>query len=143
VQQYVLGFLFTPDYKEVVLINKVTPAWQYGRWNGVGGKVEPGEKESAAMSREFEEETGLLVSRWQRFGYMAGTDWHVVLYAATSEFAGAVATVTEERVALVKTDWSGLNDPNVCIANVGYLIPAARDVLRNPRGPERLILTYG
>lgn len=58
-QLFVCGFCFDEERERVVLIEKSQPAWQAGRLNGVGGKVEPGESVSAAMTREFEEEAGV------------------------------------------------------------------------------------
>ncbi|WP_164969449.1 hypothetical protein [Halarcobacter ebronensis] len=52
-KHYVTGFLFTKDFKHVVLIKKLNPEWQRGLFNGVGGKVEENEKPCDAMSREF------------------------------------------------------------------------------------------
>jgi len=140
--KYVLGFLFSPDYKQVVLINKTKPVWQAGRWNGVGGKIESGETPSAAMSREFEEETGLLLYDWSEFGSIVGPTWRVNLFATQSEFIGEVSTLTEEEVAVFVSDWVGLSDPNVAISNVGYLVPLAKDFLRNPRSPKSIKLNY-
>ena len=57
-QLYVLGFAFTTDGR-VALIQKKRPAWQAGRLNGIGGKVEGTEHSAAAMVREFREETGV------------------------------------------------------------------------------------
>ena len=37
-----------------------------GKWNGPGGKVEPGETLEQAVVREVKEETGLVVSRPER-----------------------------------------------------------------------------
>ena len=39
-REYVCGFLFSPDRKKVLLIRKRRPAWQAGKLNGVGGKVD-------------------------------------------------------------------------------------------------------
>jgi 8-oxo-dGTP diphosphatase len=52
-QTYACGFLFSLDRTRVLLIRKRRPAWQAGRLNGVGGKIEPGEtpaKRCAASS---------------------------------------------------------------------------------------------
>src|SRR3954470_21452915 len=59
VQEYVCGFLFSPDRTRVLLIRKRRPAWQAGKLNGIGGKIEPGESPAQAMSREFREEAAL------------------------------------------------------------------------------------
>lgn len=43
----------------VLGILKNRPEWQAGRWNGIGGKIEPGEWPIDAMCRETKQETGL------------------------------------------------------------------------------------
>ena len=63
VKRYVVGFLLNYDRTQVVLIRKNRPAWQAGHLNGVGGKIEMGETPIEAMTREFEEETGLHFTR--------------------------------------------------------------------------------
>lgn len=55
--RFVLGFLFSEDGSRVLLVWKNRPAWQNGKLNGVGGKIEPGETPLQAMKREFLEET--------------------------------------------------------------------------------------
>ena len=37
-----------------------------GRWNGVGGKIEPGETVEAAMIREVQEEIGVTPTKYQQ-----------------------------------------------------------------------------
>lgn len=73
---YVLGFLFDPGLHNVALIEKQKPAWQAGRYNGIGGKVEGDETFSAAMSREFHEETGVLLppEAWTQYAKITGAD---------------------------------------------------------------------
>ena len=59
---YVVGFAFSED--KVLLIRKNSPAWQAGKLNGVGGKIEDHDKEPVdAMVREFEEETGIKTTK--------------------------------------------------------------------------------
>ena len=58
-KRYVCSFLFSTDRRRVLLIRKNRPAWQAGKLNGVGGKIEPGETPHEAARREFREETGL------------------------------------------------------------------------------------
>lgn len=66
-QRTACGFAFTADKLQVLLILKKNPEWQRGKWNGVGGKLEPGESARSAMAREFKEETGLEVpvDKWE------------------------------------------------------------------------------
>jgi 8-oxo-dGTP diphosphatase len=59
VKAWVVGFLFDDDAEQVILVRKNRPEWQAGKLNGVGGKVELGERIYAAMEREFREETGV------------------------------------------------------------------------------------
>lgn len=67
--KYVLGFIFSEDSKHVLLIRKVKPKWQSGKLNGLGGKIEKGEDKYHAMTREFQEETGIetLPFDWRLF----------------------------------------------------------------------------
>jgi len=52
--KYNLCFIRRGD--EILLLNREKSSWM-GCWNGVGGKVEPGELARAAMMREIQEET--------------------------------------------------------------------------------------
>lgn len=65
----VCGFAFSADRHQVALVRKLRPAFQAGLLNGIGGKIEPGERPVSAMVREFREETGYLTKPrdWQRF----------------------------------------------------------------------------
>lgn len=69
-KRYVAGFAFNESLDSVILIRKTKPAWQDGKLNGVGGKVEPHEHDAIdAMVREFAEEAALHTFRhtWRHF----------------------------------------------------------------------------
>lgn len=119
---YVCGFMIDQD--SVLLIRKMRPAWQAGRLNGVGGKVEAGETPVNAMVREFREETGLetTIDDWRHFACLKGAFGQVDFFVAFGDTRRAVATTDEtpERVSLDPL-------PDDVIANLRWLIPMALD----------------
>ncbi len=79
-----LGYIVSPDGRRVLLVhrNRRPNDAQRGKYNGLGGKVDPGEDVVACMRREIREEADLeceeLVLRgtisWPGFG-KHGEDW--------------------------------------------------------------------
>jgi 8-oxo-dGTP diphosphatase len=123
---YVVGFAFrmTLQGMEVVLIRKTKPAWQAGKLNGVGGKIEVGEYSDGAMAREFEEETGVKTccSNWMKFTEMQFPDCEVHCFTAWLPHGAEPRTTTEEEVVVGR--WSP--DGESSIPNLDWLIPMAR-----------------
>lgn len=121
---YVLGFAFN-ERRQVVLIKKTKPAWQRGRWNGVGGKVEDDDLSPAqAMSREFYEETGVMIesSFWTRRGMLMNGDiWSCHVFTVTSEATNKVETRTDQEVRLV-TQAEVMHREDLLIENIPSLI---------------------
>jgi 8-oxo-dGTP diphosphatase len=76
-QQFVTGFLFSDSGRQLVVIHKNRPAWQAGKVNVPGGKVEPGETPLRAISREWFEETGSAVFEWDLFAVIEGADFEL------------------------------------------------------------------
>lgn len=121
-KNYVLGFYFYPDPPcKVVLILKKKPSWQKGFWNGVGGSVEKGEAPLQAMRREFQEETGAIVSDWRLFSLLTGPGYCVSCYSAMGQ--EDVRTTTDE---IVRT-FIVYQLPDTILPNLAYLIPMAFD----------------
>ena len=79
-----LGYVLSPDGGRVLLVHRNRRAGDlhFGKCNGLGGKLEPGEDVVAGMRREIREEAGLecdeLLLRgtisWPGFG-KDGADW--------------------------------------------------------------------
>jgi len=79
-----LGYVLSPDGRSVLLIHRNTRPddLHYGKYNGLGGKVEAGEDVASAMQREILEEAGIAVAAmalrgtisWPGFG-KDGEDW--------------------------------------------------------------------
>ncbi len=77
-KEYVAGFLV--DTEEVLLVQKLKPDWQKGKWNAIGGKIEKNESPNEAMVREFKEEVGIEVVDWNQFCTLSGKDFIVYFY---------------------------------------------------------------
>ena len=121
---YVLGFAFAAKRTRVLLVMKQSPAWQRGKFNGVGGKVEPEEYVTEAMSREFREETGLHVRRelWGTVAELIGPDYRVSVLAADLEAEHPPYKPTE------LVGWYGCDGVAALpvVANLPVLLLAAR-----------------
>lgn len=82
-KRYVVGFVFSPDRSQVLLIQKARPEWQMGKLNGVGGHVEKGEMVREAMIRECQEESGILIENWIHVVQLFGSDFHIDFFYST------------------------------------------------------------
>jgi 8-oxo-dGTP diphosphatase len=65
-----------------------------GKWNGLGGKLEPGETPEECVIREVLEESGLSIQNPKYCGLLIfpafkGNDWYVFVFTAT-EFSGGL-----------------------------------------------------
>jgi 8-oxo-dGTP diphosphatase len=128
--RYVAGFLFSEDERKVAMVLKSKPAWQAGLYNGIGGKIEPGESAPEAMRREFIEETGVDVN-WLFFTNLMGPDWSVAFFYAKSDRVFDVRTMESEEIHVL--DVRAL--PDNVIANCRWLIPMVLDRSFSP-GPH-------
>ena len=82
---FVIAYMKTGE--KTLMIKRRKSDDQYGRWNGLGGKVEDNESPQEAMVREVKEESGLDVIK-TRFG-------GVVTIAARGKIGTAVMFVFE------------------------------------------------
>ena len=79
-----LGYVMSPDGRQALLIHRNSRAddLHLGKYNGLGGKLEPGEDVVAGLKREIREEAGLECEQillrgtinWPGFGKQ-GEDW--------------------------------------------------------------------
>lgn len=63
IKELTLGFLRRDDE---ILIAMKKRGFGAGRWNGFGGKVEPGETIEASMIREAQEEIGVTLTKFEK-----------------------------------------------------------------------------
>ena len=77
-----------------------------GKWNGLGGKMDPGESPDDCVMREVREESGLAISDPRLRGvltfpaFLDGEDWLVFVYTAT-QFTGEVGECAEGALSWV------------------------------------------
>ncbi len=147
-QQYVCGFMFSDDFKWVAMVTKNKPAWQAGKLNGIGGKIEqtghrPDDQHTElpheAMAREFEEETGVATNpqdwtlfRSERFANGTGATVHF-LWAKDSNKLRHVRTVESEPIDIFSV--SGLLDVGRerMMYNIPYLLEMAIALAQQPK----------
>jgi 8-oxo-dGTP diphosphatase len=99
-----LGYVLSPGGSEVLLIHRDARADDpaYGLYNGLGGKMEPGEDVATCMVRELHEEAGITVTAmsmrgtisWPGFG-KDGQDWLGFIFLITG-WTGKVHTANHE-----------------------------------------------
>ena len=123
---YVMGLAFNNDGTKVVLIKKTKPAALAGKWNGIGGKIEPAENEYVAMAREFEEETGVktLPEEWEYFGTLNGPDYLVTLFRLFDDDVVAKAKTMEAEIVYT---FPVSELPDTTLDNTRWLIGVALD----------------
>lgn len=79
-----LGYVLSPDKRKVLMVHRILRPddSHYGKYNGLGGKLERDEDVFSGMKREIFEETGLVCEKmtlrgtinWTNFG-PKGEDW--------------------------------------------------------------------
>ena len=141
-KRYTVGYIFTSNYGKVLLMTKNRPDWQVGKLNGIGGKIEAGESDLAAMVRECHEESALVIpeDQWTTICVMSGSDWEVIFLAALWPGSKSDAqSVTDEPVAWYETN----NLPSNVIANLRWQIPLAISWLKGEDALEDVRVRYG
>jgi 8-oxo-dGTP diphosphatase len=120
-----LGYVLSPDRQQVLMIhrNARPDDLHYGKYNGLGGKLEREEDVVSGMRRELREEAGIEAVTlnlrgtisWPGFGKQ-GEDWMGFIFAVTEwrgtplagNHEGALEWVPLERIlALTLNLWPG------------------------------------
>jgi 8-oxo-dGTP diphosphatase len=99
-----LGYILSPDSKQTLLVhrNKRREDQHLGKYNGLGGKMEPGEDIYNCMVREIKEEAGIDcldvelrgTINWTGFG-PNGEDWFAFVFRV-NRFTGEPYVKNEE-----------------------------------------------
>ncbi len=122
---YVLSFAHTGT-DNVLLIEKNRPEWQKGKFNLVGGKVEPGEKPIDAALREFHEEAGIKADKIKALGTINGTWGNVYCYNIYLD-KDVITSNDFPRVCDGETlfwkSWDEIKNSNKLMPNLKVIIP--------------------
>ena len=99
-----LGYVFSPDGRRVLMIHRNARPGDahFGKYNGLGGKLEAGEDVVAGLKREIREEAGIECDAvelagtvsWPGFG-KHGEDWFGFVFRITA-FTGTPLTANPE-----------------------------------------------
>lgn len=99
-----LGYVLSPDRSKVLMVHRNARAddQHLGKYNGLGGKMEPGEDIASCMRREILEEAGIECTsmrlrgtlNWPGFGKQ-GEDWLGFVFVIDA-FEGTVASGNAE-----------------------------------------------
>lgn len=99
-----LGYVLSSDGSQVLLIhrNARPDDHAYGKYNGLGGKIERDEDMASGMAREIKEEAGIVPTRmvfrgtlsWPGFG-KKGEDWLAFVFVIP-EWTGTVRSGNHE-----------------------------------------------
>ena len=100
-----LGYIFSPDGTRVLLVHRTGRGPSdphFGKYTGLGGKLEPTEDIVTGMRREIREEAGIECEElhlagtisWPGFG-QSGEDWFGFLFRITA-FTGVPHTANSE-----------------------------------------------
>lgn len=138
---YVVGFLFSEDLSEVLLIEKQRPAFQFGKLNGIGGGVDEGEDIYDAQVRELEEESGVKTKKedWIHFAdFVFGKGMKVCFLVAKTIAKPRAKTMTDEEVAWV----SMKNLPENILSDIEPLLPLAKNILKKNRLSEPALFRF-
>lgn len=128
-KKFSLGFIFDQELRNVLLIHKNRPAWQAGKINGIGGKVEPGEDGLACIVRETEEECGIKTAprKWHQVAMMKGPEWQIDVFYYIYDGPRDDAVTNEDQ----QIEWLPVRKlPSNVIFNLNWLIPLCIDTNR-------------
>jgi 8-oxo-dGTP diphosphatase len=89
--------------------NKKKNDYHEGKWNGLGGKFEPGESPEECAIREIKEEAGLIVKNPHLHGFITFPmfdkveDWYVFIFTA-DEFEGKLIDSNEGKLEWISNE---------------------------------------
>jgi 8-oxo-dGTP diphosphatase len=106
-----LCYITDKTLKKTLMLHRIKKINDYhqGKWNGLGGKFDPGESPEDCVIREVKEESGLDIINPRLNGFITfplfdGTDdWYVFIFTATN-FKGRIIDSNEGKLEWIPND---------------------------------------
>ena len=106
-----LCYVINKKNNSTLMIHRVKKEndYHHGKWNGLGGKFEPGESPEECATREIKEESGLTVKDIVMKGLITfpmfdgKEDWYVFLFV-TDNFEGELIDSNEGNLAWIPNE---------------------------------------
>jgi 8-oxo-dGTP diphosphatase len=106
-----LCYVMDEKNKKTLMIHRTKKENDYhaGKWNGLGGKFNPGESPEDCVIREVEEESGLIIKSPKMRGFITFPnfdgvhDWYVFIYTASS-FKGKLIDSNEGHLGWISNE---------------------------------------
>ena len=106
-----LCYVIDKNRNATLMIHRVKKENDYhqGKWNGLGGKFEPGESPEECAVREIEEESGLITKNIKMKGFITfpmfdgKEDWYVFLFTA-DEYEGKLIDSDEGKLGWIPNE---------------------------------------
>jgi 8-oxo-dGTP pyrophosphatase MutT (NUDIX family) len=132
-QEYVAGFMFC-RHDLVPLVLKLKPMFLAGLFNGIGGKIEPGEETPLfAMRREWREETGNDHREWIHVVSTQGEDgegWRTHFFMARVDELPVFPNRNDAGESICILDARNIGRRSDIVPDLRWIIPLALDGTR-------------
>ncbi len=106
-----LCYVIDEKHNKTLMLHRIKKENDYheGKWNGLGGKLEPGESPEDCVIREIKEESGLDIFNPKMKGFITfplfdgKDDWHVFVFTAEN-FSGSLIDSNEGVLEWIESD---------------------------------------